>query len=694
MALGGCGGGGGGATVPSQPPLQQTGLERLTITIPARSSSLVARTPRYISSLTQSVTVTIPGGTSTTFTLTTSSPNCTPGSAGLTCVITFPVPVGTTSVQFATFASTDGSGTPLSVATVPVTVTAGQTNDVTVTLNGVVKSIALSVAPATVTIGTASIVNVSVSALDAGGAVIAGPGNYVDAQGNTLTLTLTDSDGSGATHLSQTTFTAPPSAAVTLSYNGAAIPDVTLTLSAPGVQSATATVHPNPTATQQLYAATRSNHCSPPGPENAFVYTYATLSSNGGGVGPLAKRQVINMVDPVGFTVDRSGFEDVLQVNDGSFNARDGFARYSLAATGTPAPVGDVQGSNTLISGAAAIAADSTGAVWIAQPATNVRPAMLMQFAPNADGNVAPVRTITSIVGQDPNLVFKGNMVAVDSHDRIYTFATDPATFGGRIYELPANSSGAATPIASYPVPVQPAINGVVPQHISVDQHTDAVWVYPVNPQPFQVGMIRFSQGNPTSDRAIYGQTAFDALVGVQTHQPNLWSLAFDDRGDVYVEYSYGTRSNDGCPITHVATFSPTQQGNVAPVDNTAIGGGEVSVGIAIPYSTPPTSSASLSGHPSNAVITSPTSMSFIATGPQYGQTLTAVETGYTGAFTATSGNTAIATVQPSSSSSGSFTVVAVGAGNTTITVMDASGNTATVPVVSSITAFHLQGHR
>src|ERR1700736_2709300 len=168
LALSACGGGGGSSapTGALTTPPSQTGLERLTITIPAKSSSLVKRTPRYISSLTQSVTITIPGGASTTFSLTASSPNCTQGSAGLKCVITFPVPVGTTSVQFATLASTDGTGTPLSVATVPVTVTAGQVNDVTVTLNGVVKTVAVAVSPIAVSAGTATMVNVSVSALD------------------------------------------------------------------------------------------------------------------------------------------------------------------------------------------------------------------------------------------------------------------------------------------------------------------------------------------------------------------------------------------------------------------------------------------------------------------------------------------------------------------------------------------------
>ncbi len=704
LALGGCGGGGGGSAPVNPPPAAQTGLERLTITIPAKSSSLVKRTPRYISSLTQSVTIAVPGGASTTFSLTTSSPNCTSGSAGLTCMITFPVPVGTTSVQFATFASTDGTGTPLSVATVPVTVTAGQVNDVTVTLNGVVKTVAVSVTPTAVSAGTAATVNVSVSAFDQGGAVIAGPGNYVDAQGNTLTLTLTDSDTTGATHLSQTTFTAPPSAAVTMSYNGASIADVTLTLSAPNVTSATASLHINAPGTQQAFVSTRNNRCG--SSDAGDVYAYAALSSPGGGIGPLGGKHILSSPKAVMVAIDRKGYEDVLASPDQTYGGIDVVARYRQTDTGLTNPVYEITGPNTLLSNAVAIDADSTGAVWVAQPATATRPAMLMQFGPTATGNVAPVRTITAIAGMDPKLTFTARTVAVDSHDNVYTFAMDAQTGGGRIYELAAGSTGTATPLASYLIypGTVAAFGGGSVQFISIDQHTDAVWAYPVtiypgdttvpppNQQPIDGnGASRFSPGTTTADRVFYGQNAFNTSGGTNLFPPMLTSMAFDDRGNVYVEYGAGTHSNDGCVITRVSTFSPSQHGNVAPVDNKTIGGAEQPIGIGIPYTTPPTP-ASSTGRTSSAVMPSPSALSFVATGPSYAKPLTVSESGYGGAFTARSGNTAIATVDPSSSSSGSFTVTAVGAGNTSITVSDASGNSATVAVTGTITALHLQG--
>jgi hypothetical protein len=709
LALSGCGGGGGGSSptgTPPTPTTAPTGFERLTITVPSRSSSVAKRTPRYISSLTQSATITVPGGPSTTFPLTPSTPNCTQGSAGLTCVITFPAPVGTASVQFATFASTDGTGTPLSVAMVPVTVTAGQVNDVTVTLNGVVKSLTVAVSPTAAAAGTAATINVSVSALDAGGAIIAGPGNYADAQGNTLTLTLSDPDTTGATHLSQTTFTAPPSAAVTLSYNGAAIADVTLALSASNVTSASATLHINAAGTQPLFVSTRNNRCGSGDPGD--VYNYATLSSPGGGVGPLAGKHILSSIKAVGVALDRGGFEDVLAAPDPGIGGIDVIARYRQSDTGLTTPVYEITGSNTMLNSALAIAADSTGAVWVAQPATSTQPAMLMQFSPTANGNVPPARTITAIAGLDPSLRFTARTVAVDSHDNIYTFAIDPSTGAGRIFELAANSNGTATPLASYPIyaaglPV--AFGGGNVQFISVDQHTDAVWAYPVNiypgdtnvppPNPQAIdgnGAIRFSPGNQTGDRVLYGQNAFNSSGGTNLFPAMLTSMAFDDRGNVYVEYGVGTRSNNGCIITRVSTFSPSQHGNVAPVDNKTIGGNDQPIGIGIPYTTPPTSASSAT-HASTAVTTSPSSLSFVATGTSYGKLLTVSEPGYGGAFTANSANTAIATVQPSSSA-GSFTVVAVGAGNTTITVNDASGNAAAVPVTATITAFHLQSHR
>jgi hypothetical protein len=60
--------------------------------------------------------------------------------------------------------------------------------------------------------------------------------------------------------------------------------------------------------------------------------------------------------------------------------------------------------------------------------------------------------------------------------------------------------------------------------------------------------------------------------------------------------------------------------------------------------------------------------------------TIVASEPGYGGAFSASSANTAIATVAPSGAA-GTFTVSAVSGGTTTVSISDSYGSKVTVPV-------------
>jgi hypothetical protein len=114
----------------------QTGLVKVQITIPpaASTSSSSARKPRYVSPATQSVTLFAPGGATTTVALTTSNPSCTAQAGGLVCTVELPVPVGNSTITVSTYASTDGSGTPLSTATLAVTVAQNAVNLLPVTL--------------------------------------------------------------------------------------------------------------------------------------------------------------------------------------------------------------------------------------------------------------------------------------------------------------------------------------------------------------------------------------------------------------------------------------------------------------------------------------------------------------------------------------------------------------------------------
>jgi hypothetical protein len=79
-------------------------------------------------------------------------------------------------------------------------------------------------------------------------------------------------------------------------------------------------------------------------------------------------------------------------------------------------------------------------------------------------------------------------------------------------------------------------------------------------------------------------------------------------------------------------------------------------------------------------IVASNTSLSFTALGAGAAQTFNLTEAGYSGAFSATSANPAVATVAPSTPA-GTFTVTPVGGGTTTITITDTNLQTITVGV-------------
>jgi hypothetical protein len=199
------------------------------IVIPQTSTSQRSR-PAYVSSATQSATITVtPSGGST------GSPtaiNC--NTTSLTCSGSVSAPVGSDTFTVNLYSGTNGGGNLLSTGTVTQTIVAGQANSVNVTFNGVVASLSVTIGAATM--GTAATaIPVTVNALDAAGNVIVGPGGFIDANGNPVTtIALTDSDASGATTLSTSALSAPGTS-VTLSYSGAVMntaPTITATAGA------------------------------------------------------------------------------------------------------------------------------------------------------------------------------------------------------------------------------------------------------------------------------------------------------------------------------------------------------------------------------------------------------------------------------------------------------------------------------
>ncbi len=251
--------GGAGSGAPGTPSLPKpaqayTGPLASTtfaLAVPAKSGSSATRRPSFISSGTQSVTITLntvnggapPAGLTLSATTNISIATCASG-----CTVSGPsVPPGTDNFTVTLFSGTGGAGNALSTDTQDVTITAGTSNTATLSLKGIPSSFTISGVPAG-TAGTAfgAPATLTVVAKDASGAAITG--SYQNS------VTFTDSDTSSLTQGSALSVNSGSAASsvtigastdvVKLNYGGLAITPATLTAAATGATSSTATFTP------------------------------------------------------------------------------------------------------------------------------------------------------------------------------------------------------------------------------------------------------------------------------------------------------------------------------------------------------------------------------------------------------------------------------------------------------------------
>jgi hypothetical protein len=233
LCLAACSGGGGSMggpppAPPAAPPAGKghTALLTFNLTIPVkRRAASHTRRPRYISPNTQSMTVTVNGGTPQPIGLTpTSNPNCTGNgtSTPIVCThLTVKAAAGSDTFTFKLYEQPLSGGKVPAGATLlssyttpaPFTIVAGVTNSLgTFTLNPVLGSLKIAVALPVggFVAGAASNgVPITLTAKDPSGATIIAPGTYVDSNGNPAPVTLSTN---------QTT--APFSSAFTFAVNG------------------------------------------------------------------------------------------------------------------------------------------------------------------------------------------------------------------------------------------------------------------------------------------------------------------------------------------------------------------------------------------------------------------------------------------------------------------------------------------
>ncbi|MGA7571361.1 MAG: hypothetical protein WCA80_11220 [Candidatus Aquilonibacter sp.] len=257
--LSACGGGGGSSPIPSSgsgpgtPVQQQTAPANMVITIPPLSQQNTHFRPNYISAGTQSMTVgLVSGGTTSalaTINLTTGSPNCTvPTGGGLQCTATVQAPFGTDTFAVSTYSATNAGGSVLSTGQVQATLTRGGTEPtVQLDLDGVPSTVALVLGTATLPVGNSGSTAVIVQAKDASGNLIIGPGLF------SSPINLAISGDTYATLSLSSTSVTSPGQVVTLSYNGGTNVGSTITPSGSGLAGATAATFNATGAVMNLY---------------------------------------------------------------------------------------------------------------------------------------------------------------------------------------------------------------------------------------------------------------------------------------------------------------------------------------------------------------------------------------------------------------------------------------------------------
>lgn len=236
-ALVACAGGGGSSTSAPRAPLpaasasaqpspgaagtSATGNAQFTITVPPKSASASAHRRRvaeispYAQGLSISAESSTGAGDGANYVLSATAPGCRANSGGgFTCVLAVPAPAGSDTFtanvydlpNFGNFTIANMIGT----GTAQATITAGQSNAVNITIEGVPASATLTVPNAAPALGTPSTQALTVTAFDADGYPITG--TYA----NPVTLAIA---GSGLTL--STTSVASSTTPVTVTYTGA-----------------------------------------------------------------------------------------------------------------------------------------------------------------------------------------------------------------------------------------------------------------------------------------------------------------------------------------------------------------------------------------------------------------------------------------------------------------------------------------
>jgi len=510
LTLAACGG--GGTSTPAVHTSSALVAGKFVLTI-ANATAAATRKPQYISQSAVSVSITANGGAAQIGDISASSPNCTASAGGRTCTVPLQAPVGNDTFAIAQYDGANATGHLLGSGTAMATVVAGQAFQIQAVLDGVVATIQLAlgaVPPA----GVAGSTSLTVSALDPAGSTIVGPGNYA------APITLTVNDPTQQTTLSASTLTAPTSTPLTVNYAGGLGVSATITASASGAAPSSVVFAPGGGTFYYV------------GDSGANALTAYPLNTNGN-VAPTrtVSGNLTNLNFITSMATDAGG-------NVYAAVAASGVVVFAPRPNGNVAPIRTLAGNNTLITGPSDIMLDALGDLYIANCGGCSGfggPEAVLEFAPGASGNVAPIRDITGAATG----LSGTTAVALDGSGNLLV-ASSSAT--SSIFVFPVGTSGNVAPSASISG-ANTGLNG--PQCVVVDGTGK---IYVCNLSNTITVYAAGARGNVAPLRTIGG-------ANTQLSYPN--QIVFDTTGNMYVaNYNNNT----------VTVFAPGANGNQTPL--------------------------------------------------------------------------------------------------------------------------------
>lgn len=231
----------------------------------------------------------------------------------------------------------------------------------------------------------------------------------------------------------------------------------------------------------------------------------------------------------------------IVWVANGNNQAGQGITAYASTANGNVAPLHDISGSNTTLSGSGmplGVTTDSAGNVYVSDFFNGA----IDVFAAGSYGNVAPVRRIT---GANTQISFPEG-IAVDSSGDIWLFNGPQGS--PEIAEFGPGANGNVAPIKT----ISGGNTDLAFEGDLVIDHSGNIWVANQVGPSAALEFAPDESGNDPPERAITGSnTTFVDPIGI----------AVDQQGYVYVS-DYAAAAID--------VFGPAENGNVPPAQRIA----------------------------------------------------------------------------------------------------------------------------